>query len=124
MVARTTSARRATCAAISRYQCSVTSTAAARPFGPCRRPASLRHGAERRLSRDGERIESVCAADNRTMPVLIEVNSGREPQKAGAFPEDVEAFARDLGSLAHLRVSSHDDGPGGVHCGGLSPALR
>ncbi|NLE94581.1 MAG: YggS family pyridoxal phosphate-dependent enzyme [Dehalococcoidia bacterium] len=51
-----------------------------------------------------ERIESVCAADNRTMPVLIEVNSGREPQKAGAFPEDVEAFARDLGRLAHLRV--------------------
>lgn len=51
-----------------------------------------------------ERIEAVCAADNRTMPVLIEVNSGREPQKAGVFPEDVEALMRTLGGLRHVRV--------------------
>lgn len=51
-----------------------------------------------------ERIEAVCAADNRTMPVLIEVNSGREPQKAGVFPEDVEALMRALSGLRHIPV--------------------
>ncbi|HDL84716.1 MAG TPA: YggS family pyridoxal phosphate-dependent enzyme, partial [Candidatus Acetothermia bacterium] len=37
-----------------------------------------------------ERIERACVARGRTMRVLIEVNSGREPQKAGVLPEEAE----------------------------------
>jgi len=38
------------------------------------------------------------------MPVLIEVNSGREPQKAGVFPERVPELIERLGALANIRV--------------------
>lgn len=38
------------------------------------------------------------------MPVLIEVNSGREPQKFGVPPEDCEALLREIAPLPHLRV--------------------
>jgi len=40
----------------------------------------------------------------KTMPVLIEVNSGREPQKAGVLPDDAEALVRSLAALPHLHV--------------------
>ena len=36
-------------------------------------------------------------------PVLVEVNVGREPQKAGALPEDVPALVDQLRALARLR---------------------
>jgi len=36
--------------------------------------------------------------------VLIEVNSGREPQKFGVIPEDLPALVRVLGELQNLRV--------------------
>ena len=41
-----------------------------------------------------EEIEKRSATAGRRMSVLIEVNSGREPQKFGVLPEDVEALAR------------------------------
>ena len=41
----------------------------------------------------------------KTMPVLIEVNSGREPQKSGVFPEDAEVLVREIASLPNIRVS-------------------
>ncbi len=50
------------------------------------------------------RMEAVCAAENRSIPVLIEVNSGHEPQKAGVFPEEVESLMRALSRLCHVRV--------------------
>jgi len=40
----------------------------------------------------------------KTMPVLIEVNSGREPQKAGVFPELVPELIERLAALADIRV--------------------
>ena len=40
----------------------------------------------------------------RVMPVLLEVNSAREPQKAGVLPEDVEPLLRQIASLPGLRV--------------------
>ena len=43
-----------------------------------------------------EEINKRCAAVSRIMPVLIEVNSGREPQKFGVFPEKVEELARAI----------------------------
>jgi hypothetical protein len=45
-----------------------------------------------------------AAAAGKTVEVLIEVNSGREPQKAGVLPEDVESLARSVAGLGHLRL--------------------
>ena len=49
-------------------------------------------------------LDKRAAAAGRTMPILIEVNSGREPQKHGIFPEDVEALAREIAMLPNLRI--------------------
>jgi uncharacterized pyridoxal phosphate-containing UPF0001 family protein len=38
------------------------------------------------------------------MDILIEVNSGREPQKAGVLPEEAEPLVRALASFPNLRV--------------------
>jgi pyridoxal phosphate enzyme (YggS family) len=45
-----------------------------------------------------------CAQLGKVMPVLIEVNSGREKQKAGALPEKVEQLAREISFLPHLKL--------------------
>lgn len=52
----------------------------------------------------GREIDKRAAAEGKTMDVLVEVNSGREPQKAGVLPEDAEALVRELGALPNLRV--------------------
>jgi PLP dependent protein len=49
-------------------------------------------------------LDKRTAAAGRTMPILIEVNSGREPQKHGVFPENVEALAREIAMLPNLRL--------------------
>jgi pyridoxal phosphate enzyme (YggS family) len=50
-------------------------------------------------------IDKRSAAAGKTMPVLIEVNSGGEPQKFGVLPENVEAVVRGIAALAHVRVA-------------------
>ncbi|MDI6699231.1 MAG: YggS family pyridoxal phosphate-dependent enzyme [Candidatus Saccharicenans sp.] len=52
-----------------------------------------------------EEINKRCAAVSKTMPVLIEVNSGREPQKFGVLPEKVEELARVIINLPQLKLS-------------------
>jgi pyridoxal phosphate enzyme (YggS family) len=49
-------------------------------------------------------LEKHCARMNKVMPVLIEINSGREPQKSGVFPEYAEALIRAVAPLPHLKV--------------------
>jgi pyridoxal phosphate enzyme (YggS family) len=49
-------------------------------------------------------IDKKCAEIGKTMSVLIEVNSGREPQKSGVFPEDVERLGREISGLKNIRV--------------------
>ena len=49
-------------------------------------------------------IDRRCARINRVMPVLIEVNSGREPQKSGVYPEAVEPLVREISALPNIRV--------------------
>jgi len=51
-----------------------------------------------------ERINRSCATLGRTMPVLIEINSGREPQKAGVLPEEAEDLLREMSTLEHISV--------------------
>ncbi len=52
----------------------------------------------------GEEIDKRSRAKGLVMPVLIEINSGREPQKFGVLPEDAEGLIRDLARLPNLRV--------------------
>lgn len=49
-------------------------------------------------------LDRHCGAMGKVMPVLIEVNSGREASKSGVMPEDTEALAREVSALAHLRL--------------------
>jgi hypothetical protein len=50
-------------------------------------------------------IDKRCAGAGKTMPVLIEINSGREPQKAGVYPENARALIEQIATLEHLRVA-------------------
>jgi len=47
-------------------------------------------------------IEKRCAQSGKTMPVLIEINSGREPQKSGVYPEKAVDL---INEIADLRTS-------------------
>lgn len=51
-----------------------------------------------------EAIDSRCHAVHRTMPVLIEINSGREENKNGCLPEHAEELVRRLTRLTSLRI--------------------
>ncbi len=51
-----------------------------------------------------QELEKHCARLDKVMPVLIEINSGREPQKSGIFPEDAETLIRAVSQFPHLRI--------------------
>ncbi len=51
-----------------------------------------------------EEINKRCAQAGKVMPVLIEVNSGREKQKSGVLPEDAVQLVRDISGLPHVKV--------------------
>jgi pyridoxal phosphate enzyme (YggS family) len=50
-------------------------------------------------------IDKRSAAISKVMPVLIEVNSGREPQKFGVLPENVEPIIRAVAAFKNVRVA-------------------
>ncbi len=47
-------------------------------------------------------IDKRAAKCGRKMPVLVEVNIGREPQKGGVLPEDLPAFLRELSAFPNV----------------------
>jgi len=49
-------------------------------------------------------IDKACANINKSMPVLIEINSGEEPQKAGVMPADAVSLVKEISELANLRT--------------------
>jgi pyridoxal phosphate enzyme (YggS family) len=49
-------------------------------------------------------IEKWCKKRNKVMPVLIEVNSGEEDQKAGVAPKDVTPLIKEISLLAHVKI--------------------
>jgi len=49
-------------------------------------------------------IERHCAAQNKVMAVLIEVNIGREVSKTGVSPDAVDELAQLVSTLPHLRL--------------------
>jgi len=51
-----------------------------------------------------EEIERQASKVGRRVPVLIEINSGREENKGGIMPEQAESFLLSLRSFEHLSV--------------------
>ena len=51
-----------------------------------------------------EAINRHCNEAVKTMPVLIEINSGKEPNKAGVFPENVDVLVQKISILENIKV--------------------
>ena len=49
-------------------------------------------------------IDKRCAQIGKVMPVLIEINSGREQQKSGVFPEHAEQLVREISAFQNIGV--------------------
>ena len=49
-------------------------------------------------------IDKRCSQIGKTMPILIEVNSGREEQKSGVLPEDTEQLVREISELQNIKM--------------------
>lgn len=49
-------------------------------------------------------IEKHCSKIKKKMPVLIEINSGRERQKFGVLPEETEALIREIKDFPHIQI--------------------
>ncbi len=52
-----------------------------------------------------DEIERRCAMRDTVQACLVEVNSGREENKGGLMPEEVEGFLVTLRSMPHIRVA-------------------
>ncbi|MFC1623961.1 YggS family pyridoxal phosphate-dependent enzyme [Candidatus Omnitrophota bacterium] len=51
-----------------------------------------------------EHIDKACSKEGKAMPILIEVNSGREEQKFGVMPEDAESLVKKLSHFRNIKV--------------------
>lgn len=72
-----------------------------------------------------EEINRVSSKIGKIMPILIETNSGREPQKFGVFPEDVEELVVKISALASVKiVGLMTMGPYEEDIGKLRPYFR
>ncbi|MBC8185392.1 YggS family pyridoxal phosphate-dependent enzyme [candidate division KSB1 bacterium] len=49
-------------------------------------------------------INRFCEELGKVMPILIEINSGRESNKAGVFPEKVDELVQQISKLDNIRV--------------------
>ena len=50
-------------------------------------------------------IDKRCGPIGKVMPILVEVNSGREQQKAGVLPEDTEQLVREISDLNNVKIA-------------------
>ncbi|MGB2599524.1 MAG: YggS family pyridoxal phosphate-dependent enzyme [Candidatus Omnitrophota bacterium] len=51
-----------------------------------------------------EEVDKRCGAIGKTMPVLVEINSGREPQKFGVLPEEASGLIEKIAKLPNVKV--------------------
>lgn len=51
-----------------------------------------------------ETVARHCFEAGKTMPVLVEINSGKESNKTGVLPENIDDFVRKISDLPNLRV--------------------
>jgi hypothetical protein len=49
-------------------------------------------------------LDKSCARIDKVMPILIEVNSGEEPQKFGVMPEDTEELLKEISALSNIKI--------------------
>ena len=49
-------------------------------------------------------LDRCCTAVGKVMPILVEINSGREARKTGVLPEEVENLVRQLSKLHSIQV--------------------
>jgi pyridoxal phosphate enzyme (YggS family) len=49
-------------------------------------------------------IDKCCEKIEKIMPVLIEINSGEETQKAGVLPDDAIALIQEMSALEHIKI--------------------
>jgi pyridoxal phosphate enzyme (YggS family) len=49
-------------------------------------------------------IDKACKKIEKVMPILMEINSGEESQKAGVMPEDAASLAIDMSELNNIRL--------------------
>lgn len=49
-------------------------------------------------------IDKRCQEIGKVMPVLIEVNIGKEPQKSGVLPENTEQLLKDISALPNIKI--------------------
>ena len=49
-------------------------------------------------------IDKACKDINRVMPILIEINSGEEDQKAGVMPDDAVSLIKEITGLSSIKV--------------------
>ena len=49
-------------------------------------------------------LDKRCAQINKVMPILIEITSGREPQKSGVMPENAEELITEISTLQNIKV--------------------
>ena len=52
-----------------------------------------------------QELDKRCAVLGKTIPVLLEVNSGREENKSGIMPEKVINLIEEIRHLDHVRIS-------------------
>ncbi|PIU67670.1 MAG: YggS family pyridoxal phosphate-dependent enzyme [Armatimonadetes bacterium CG07_land_8_20_14_0_80_40_9] len=51
-----------------------------------------------------QEIDLRCKQIGKIMPVLVEINSGKEEQKSGVLPENVETLVRGLSGFQNMRI--------------------
>lgn len=49
-------------------------------------------------------LERLCEGQQKSLPVLIEINSGREENKTGVLPEDVDDLVQKISGLKYLHL--------------------
>ena len=49
-------------------------------------------------------IDERCRQIGKVMPILVEVNSGRETQKSGVLPENAEQLIREISTFQNIKV--------------------
>lgn len=51
-----------------------------------------------------EAVNNRCVSEGKLMPVLIEINSGKESNKTGILPENIDKFILQINDLPNLRI--------------------
>lgn len=51
-----------------------------------------------------EEVNRISAREQKLMPVLMEINSGKEAQKFGVMPDEAEQLVREISGLNNIRV--------------------